>query len=147
MTLIMLEAMRAAYLLPPCLLRDRLRHLSEPASGRRLDPGRGTWATGSIASAWPSPERRFPEERPLFDRSRRVRMPGSHSSLEVPPPPAPMQIPPSPAQQKKEGRAVIPAVPRLVREGIWISALSVASKLLGILREGVLAWAFGTSGV
>jgi putative peptidoglycan lipid II flippase len=41
----------------------------------------------------------------------------------------------------------IPRSPGLVREGLWVSALTVASKLLGIVREGLMAWAFGTSGL
>jgi putative peptidoglycan lipid II flippase len=41
----------------------------------------------------------------------------------------------------------IPRSSGLVREGLWVSALTVASKLLGIVREGLMAWAFGTSGL
>lgn len=41
----------------------------------------------------------------------------------------------------------IPHSPGLVREGLWVSALTVASKLLGIVRESLMAWAFGTSGL
>lgn len=41
----------------------------------------------------------------------------------------------------------IPRSHGLVREGILVSALSIASKLLGVVREGLMAWAFGTSAV
>ena len=41
----------------------------------------------------------------------------------------------------------IPGSPVLVRAGMWVAGLSVASKLLGIVREAFLAWAFGTSAV
>ena len=41
----------------------------------------------------------------------------------------------------------IPRSRRLVRAGIWISALTVASKLFGVAREGMMAWAFGTSAI
>lgn len=43
-------------------------------------------------------------------------------------------------------RSVVPELTRLFEAGLVISALTALSKLLGIAREGVLAWAFGTSG-
>lgn len=42
---------------------------------------------------------------------------------------------------------VTPDMSGLLRAGLWISALMVASKVLGLVREGFLAWAFGTSAV
>jgi putative peptidoglycan lipid II flippase len=50
----------------------------------------------------------------------------------------------------ERGRRRNPAPPDmsgLLRAGLWISGLMVASKLLGLVREGALAWAFGTSAV
>ena len=44
-------------------------------------------------------------------------------------------------------RIDIPHSSGLVREGIWITGLTIGSKVLGILREGLLAWAFGTSAI
>ena len=41
----------------------------------------------------------------------------------------------------------IPRSAGLIREGLWVSGLTIASKILGIVREGVLAWAFGTSAI
>lgn len=38
-----------------------------------------------------------------------------------------------------------PDMSGLLRAGLWISVLMVASKALGLVREGFLAWAFGTS--
>ena len=42
---------------------------------------------------------------------------------------------------------VAPELTGLIRAGLWISALTVASKMLGLVREAVLAWAFGTSAI
>lgn len=44
-------------------------------------------------------------------------------------------------------RSVVPELARLFEAGLWISALTALSKVLGLVREGMLAWAFGTSGV
>ncbi|MCA9729046.1 MAG: hypothetical protein KC729_15250, partial [Candidatus Eisenbacteria bacterium] len=43
--------------------------------------------------------------------------------------------------------ATMPELSGLLRAGLWISTLTIASKGLGLIREGVLAWAFGTSGL
>ena len=50
----------------------------------------------------------------------------------------------------ERGRRRNPAPPDmsgLLRAGLWISGLMLARTLLGLVREGALAWAFGTSAV
>jgi murein biosynthesis integral membrane protein MurJ len=41
----------------------------------------------------------------------------------------------------------IPHSRGLIREGGWVILLTSASKILGLAREGLLAWAFGTSAI
>ncbi|MDM7917102.1 MAG: hypothetical protein QUU85_17810 [Candidatus Eisenbacteria bacterium] len=48
---------------------------------------------------------------------------------------------------EQRARSSPPATGRLVREGFRLSAWMGASKLLGIVRESLMAWAFGTSAI
>ncbi len=49
--------------------------------------------------------------------------------------------------QSRTAAVEIPRSRRLVHAGLWISALTVASKVFGVAREGMMAWAFGTSAI
>ncbi|MFH1144236.1 MAG: lipid II flippase MurJ [Candidatus Eisenbacteria bacterium] len=52
-----------------------------------------------------------------------------------------------PIPDMADQRDGIPHSRGLVHEGLWIILLTSASKVLGIAREGLLAWAFGTSAI